>query len=102
MWKNCTLLLWNWWDFRTLICYGEFFVSKNHSILEALSSCLLNEYFKVVYFLFDRPFPNVSNVWKGVLNNGKTGFFNPAYTVAYLGSNLPSNKTEFIRGGMYK
>jgi len=52
--------------------------------------------------LFDRPFPNVGNIWKGVLNNGKSGFFNPAYTVAYLGSNLPSNKTEFIRGGMYK
>jgi len=44
----------------------------------------------------------VANIWKGVLNNGKSGFFNPAYTVAYLGSNLPSNKTEFIRGGMYK
>jgi hypothetical protein len=52
--------------------------------------------------LFDRPFPNVGNIWKGVLNNGKSGFFNPAYTVAYLGSNLPSNKTEFIRGGTYK
>lgn len=53
-------------------------------------------------FLFDRPFPNGGNIWKGVLNNGKSGFFNPAYTVAYLGSNLPSNKSEFIRGGMYK
>ncbi|XP_073974673.1 activated Cdc42 kinase-like isoform X2 [Rhodnius prolixus] len=40
-----------------------------------------------------------TNLWKGVLNNGKTGVFNPALTVAYLGSNLPSNKpTEFIRG----
>ncbi|XP_043288855.1 uncharacterized protein Ack-like isoform X2 [Venturia canescens] len=41
-----------------------------------------------------------SNVlWKGVLNNGKTGFFNPAHTIAYLGSNLPSNKPgEFSRG----
>jgi len=41
-----------------------------------------------------------SNIlWKGVLNNGKTGFFNPAHTIAYLGSNLPSNKPgEFTRG----
>ncbi|XP_020708632.2 uncharacterized protein LOC105687121 isoform X2 [Athalia rosae] len=37
--------------------------------------------------------------WKGVLANGKTGFFNPAHTIAYLGSNLPSNKPgEFTRG----
>jgi activated CDC42 kinase 1 len=34
-----------------------------------------------------------------VLNNGKAGSFNPAFTVAYLGSNLPSNKSEFTRGG---
>ncbi|XP_014250806.1 tyrosine-protein kinase PR2 isoform X2 [Cimex lectularius] len=40
-----------------------------------------------------------TNLWKGILNNGKTGVFNPALTVAYLGSNLPSNKpTEFVRG----
>ncbi|KAL1116480.1 hypothetical protein AAG570_004952 [Ranatra chinensis] len=40
-----------------------------------------------------------TNCWKGVLNNGKTGVFNPAYTVTYLGSNLPSNKpSEFVRG----
>ncbi|XP_069700490.1 activated Cdc42 kinase-like isoform X2 [Periplaneta americana] len=52
----------------------------------------------VITVLDKGPFPNVSNFWKGILNNGKTGLFNPAYTVAYLGSNLPSNKTEFIRG----
>ncbi|XP_058798592.1 activated Cdc42 kinase-like isoform X2 [Phymastichus coffea] len=42
----------------------------------------------------------ISNtMWKGVLNNGKTGFFNPAHTIAYLGNNLPSNKPgEFTRG----
>ncbi|XP_046145163.1 activated Cdc42 kinase-like isoform X5 [Osmia bicornis bicornis] len=40
-----------------------------------------------------------NTLWKGVLNNGKTGFFNPAHTIAYLGSNLPSNKPgEFTRG----
>ncbi|XP_018347317.1 PREDICTED: tyrosine-protein kinase PR2 isoform X4 [Trachymyrmex septentrionalis] len=40
-----------------------------------------------------------NTLWKGVLNNGKTGFFNPAHTIAYLGSNLPSNKLgEFTRG----
>lgn len=34
-----------------------------------------------------------------MLNNGKSGLFNPAKTVAYLGSNLPSNKPgEFVRG----
>jgi len=52
----------------------------------------------VITVLDKGPFPNVGNIWKGVLNNGKSGFFNPAYTVAYLGSNLPSNKSEFIRG----
>ncbi|XP_033223846.1 activated Cdc42 kinase-like isoform X2 [Belonocnema kinseyi] len=40
-----------------------------------------------------------NTLWKGALNNGKTGFFNPAHTIAYLGSNLPSNKpAEFTRG----
>ncbi|XP_057330388.1 activated Cdc42 kinase-like isoform X4 [Microplitis mediator] len=38
-------------------------------------------------------------LWKGVLSNGKTGLFSPAHTIAYLGSNLPSNKPgEFLRG----
>lgn len=37
--------------------------------------------------------------WKGALPNGKTGYFNPAYTITYLGSNLPSNKPGgFTRG----
>lgn len=31
-----------------------------------------------------------SSYWKGVLNSGKTGIFNPAHTVTYLGS-LPSS-----------
>ncbi|KAJ8669292.1 hypothetical protein QAD02_000551 [Eretmocerus hayati] len=40
-----------------------------------------------------------NTLWKGVLINGKTGFFNPAHTIAYLGNNLPSNKPgEFTRG----
>ncbi|XP_065338775.1 activated Cdc42 kinase-like isoform X3 [Cloeon dipterum] len=39
-----------------------------------------------------------SGTWKGVLQNGKAGSFNPACTVAYLGLNLPSNKSEFTRG----
>ncbi|BET00032.1 Tyrosine-protein kinase PR2 [Nesidiocoris tenuis] len=41
-----------------------------------------------------------TSLWKGVLNNGKTGVFNPALTVAYLGNNLPSTKpsSEFVRG----
>lgn len=47
------------------------------------------------------PSPNVNCFWKGVLNNGKAGLFNPAFTVAYLGANLPSNKSEFTRGGKF-
>lgn len=41
-----------------------------------------------------------NSLWKGALNNGKSGLFNPAHTIAYLGSNLPtSNKPgEFMRG----
>lgn len=36
-----------------------------------------------------------SNFWKGILPNGKSGLFNPAHTVAYIGTNLPtSNKPE--------
>ena len=52
--------------------------------------------------MYYRPFPNAANYWKGVLNNGKTGLFNPMCSVAYLGSNLPSNKSEFVRGGEWK
>ncbi|XP_039279490.1 activated Cdc42 kinase-like isoform X2 [Nilaparvata lugens] len=49
--------------------------------------------------VLDKSPPNaIGNCWKGVLNNGKTGLFNPANTIAYLGSNLPSNKPgEFVR-----
>ncbi|KAF4528295.1 hypothetical protein B566_EDAN014970 [Ephemera danica] len=54
----------------------------------------------VITVLDKNPVPNVSNCWKGVLNNGKTGIFNPAFTVAYLGSNLPSTKSEFTRGAL--
>lgn len=37
--------------------------------------------------------------WKGVLNSGKTGMFNPSNTVAYLGNSLPSsvNRDSFSR-----
>ncbi|PSN56233.1 Tyrosine-protein kinase PR2 [Blattella germanica] len=52
----------------------------------------------VITVLDKGPFSQMPNYWKGVLNNGKTGLFNPMCTVAYLGSNLPSNKSEFIRG----
>lgn len=45
--------------------------------------------------------PEVANSWKGVLNNGKTGLFNPAHTVSYLGNILPSIKPQFSRGGTY-
>ncbi|XP_023224493.1 tyrosine-protein kinase PR2-like [Centruroides sculpturatus] len=43
--------------------------------------------------------PNAENpqLWKGILNNGKTGLFNPANTVAYLGQNLPTNRPSFTR-----
>lgn len=43
---------------------------------------------------------NNNSLWKGVLSSGKTGYFNPAHTIAYLGSNLPSNTKpgEFSRG----
>lgn len=39
-----------------------------------------------------------TSCWKGVTNSGKTGWFNPAHTVAYLGNNLPSNNMGFTRG----
>lgn len=50
---------------------------------------------------FSRPIPEVANSWKGVLNNGKTGLFNPAHTVSYLGNILPSVKPQFSRGGTF-
>ncbi|XP_063223749.1 activated Cdc42 kinase-like isoform X2 [Bacillus rossius redtenbacheri] len=53
----------------------------------------------IITVLDKSPLQGVGSCWKGVLNNGKTGLFNPAHTVAYLGSNLPSNKPgEFVRG----
>uniref|UniRef100_A0A1B6DJ21 non-specific protein-tyrosine kinase n=1 Tax=Clastoptera arizonana TaxID=38151 RepID=A0A1B6DJ21_9HEMI len=54
---------------------------------------------EVITVLDKSPVSGISNCWKGVVNSGKTGLFNPAHTVAYLGSNLPSNKPgEFTRG----
>ncbi|KAB7506159.1 Tyrosine-protein kinase PR2 [Armadillidium nasatum] len=44
------------------------------------------------------PLSDNPSVWKGVLKNGKTGLFNPANTVAYLGTSVPSNKSTFQRG----
>lgn len=43
--------------------------------------------------------PTNLNYWKGILNTGKTGLFNPANTVAYLGNSLPSstNRDAFVR-----
>ena len=35
------------------------------------------------------------------MNNGKTGLFNPAHSVAYLGNILPSVKPQFSRGGTF-
>ncbi|XP_026280289.1 activated Cdc42 kinase-like isoform X4 [Frankliniella occidentalis] len=54
----------------------------------------------IITVLDKSPLPNVVNVWKGVLTNGKTGLFNPAHTVAYIGNNLPAaNKPgDFTRG----
>ncbi|XP_065218469.1 activated Cdc42 kinase-like isoform X1 [Planococcus citri] len=53
----------------------------------------------VITVLNKSPVASIPNCWKGVLNNGKSGLFNPAHTVAYIGSNLPSNKPgEFVRG----
>lgn len=54
---------------------------------------------EVITVLDKSPVTGITNCWKGVVNSGKTGIFNPAHTVAYLGSNLPSNKPgEFTRG----
>lgn len=43
-----------------------------------------------------------STYWKGVLNSGKTGIFNPSNTVTYLGNSLPSatnrDRDSFCRG----
>lgn len=43
--------------------------------------------------------PTNTTYWKGVLNSGKTGLFNPSNTVAYLGNSLPSsiNRDSFCR-----
>ncbi|XP_054719858.1 activated Cdc42 kinase-like [Uloborus diversus] len=51
---------------------------------------------EVITVLDKRPLPENSNLWKGVLNNGKTGLFNPAHTVAYL-ANFPTNRPSFSR-----
>ncbi|XP_046397309.1 activated Cdc42 kinase-like isoform X2 [Ischnura elegans] len=54
----------------------------------------------VITVLDKGPIAGVNNCWKGVLNSGKAGLFNPAHTVAYLGSNLPTSvkSSEFTRG----
>ncbi|KAK3875474.1 hypothetical protein Pcinc_019659 [Petrolisthes cinctipes] len=52
----------------------------------------------VITVLDKRPILDNLAVWKGVLNSGKTGHFNPANTVTYLGTNIPSNKSSFQRG----
>ncbi|KAG1661241.1 Activated Cdc42 kinase-like [Nymphon striatum] len=51
----------------------------------------------VITVLDNHPVPEATNIWKGVLNSGKSGLFNPANTVAYLGVNMPSTKPNFTR-----
>jgi hypothetical protein len=55
----------------------------------------------IIFITFIRPVPEAPSSWKGVLNNGKTGLFNPAHSVAYLGNILPSVKPQFSRGGTF-
>lgn len=76
-------------DFHHLTC-----ITHEHVII-------LNILFSPVWDLIFRPIPSVTNVWKGVLSSGKTGLFNPAHTVTYLGNNLPAANmpSDFIRGG---
>lgn len=38
--------------------------------------------------------PDAWSLWKGVTASGKTGLFNPAATIAYLGHNLPSSRAS--------
>lgn len=33
------------------------------------------------------------HLWKGALNNGRVGYFNPSHVVAYLGQNLPTSSS---------
>lgn len=58
----------------------EFLFYRQNEIITVLDKCTNSPY------------------WKGVLNSGKTGLFNPANTVTYLGS-LPSstNRDSFCR-----
>uniref|UniRef100_T1ISC4 non-specific protein-tyrosine kinase n=1 Tax=Strigamia maritima TaxID=126957 RepID=T1ISC4_STRMM len=51
----------------------------------------------VIAVLDKKPLADSVNVWKGALTNCKTGLFNPAHTVAYLGTNIPSMKPSFTR-----
>lgn len=51
----------------------------------------------VITVLDKKPNSDNPQLWKGILNNGKTGLFNPANTVAYLGQNLPTTRPSFTR-----
>lgn len=53
----------------------------------------------VITVLDKKPLSDCPNLWRGVLNSGKTGLFNPANTVTYLGQNLPTNRPNFSRTG---
>ncbi|CAG2117544.1 unnamed protein product, partial [Medioppia subpectinata] len=39
---------------------------------------------------------NAGTLWKGALNNGKTGYFNPSDCVSYLGQNLPTSSSQSL------
>lgn len=70
---------------KTICAYGE--LKKDH---------LLYRQHDIITVL-DKP--TNSTYWKGVLNSGKTGLFNPSNTVTYLGNSLPSsiNRDTFMR-----
>ncbi|GAB6019108.1 hypothetical protein CHUAL_000729 [Chamberlinius hualienensis] len=51
----------------------------------------------VITVLDKKPSLEGVTYWKGVLANGKCGLFNPANTVAYLGTEIPSMGSSFVR-----
>ncbi|CAG2167826.1 unnamed protein product, partial [Oppiella nova] len=39
---------------------------------------------------------SAGTLWKGALNSGKTGYFNPSDCVSYLGQNLPTSSSQSL------
>ncbi|RWS16232.1 Tyrosine-protein kinase PR2-like protein [Dinothrombium tinctorium] len=77
---------------------GDIITVLDKKPLTSSASSVLSSSPASLYSMSSNSSDNQITWWKGALNNGKTGLFNPSNSVAYLGQNLPTSGTNPSNG----